>query len=232
MCGFRLRPTEQATKEQEIYLTTTQRFFSSLVLVFMVTTAWAQNERSNSMLKEVSAGFSNEAPDVVTNEVSEASHHSMELTTVDSMITYKPAVLPLVLPEKPAPQPAHPRVVDKKFMFVMASLGGAEALRLATHKLVLDNEFAAGAPWVTSVPDNRKMVAEYGAIYLAELLVAYELKKPHSWLPGDRFIQKIWFAYPSAMTAIHIKNGIRSMRTTPPAGCPPELCQGGAYPTQ
>ena len=65
----------------------------------------------------------------------------------------------------------------------------------------------------------------------ADGLAAYELKKPHFWLPGDRFIQKIWFAYPSAMTAIHIKNGIRSMRTTPPAGCPPELCQGGAYPT-
>ncbi len=193
----------------------------------MVTTLWAQNERPNNMLKEVSAEVSDEVPD----EVSEASHQSVELKTVDSMITYKPSVLPLVLPEKPAPAPARPRVLDKKFMFVMASLGGAEALRLATHKLVLDNEFAAGAPWVTGVPANRNIVAEYSAIYFAELLVAYELKKPHSWLPGDRFIQKTWFVYPAAMTAIHVKNGIRSMRTTQPAGCPPELCPGDAYPT-
>ncbi len=194
-----------------------------MILVFTVTTLWAQSERPNDMLKEVSA----EVSERVGEKASEGVGSSR-----DSMIARESAVLATALPNKPMPQPAHARVVDKKFIFVMASLGGAEAVRLAAHKLVLDNEFAAGAPWVTSVPDNRKMVAEYGAIYLAELLAAYELKKPHSWLPGDRFIQKTWFVFPAALTTIHLKNGIRSMRTTPPAGCPPELCQGGAYPTQ
>jgi hypothetical protein len=71
---------------------------------------------------------------------------------------------------------------------------------------------------------------EYGAIYAAEFLVAYELKKPHSWLPGDKFIQKLWWVYPSVMTPIHIKNGVRSIQTKAPAGtaaedCPPEYQQ-------
>ena len=56
---------------------------------------------------------------------------------------------PVVLPDAPAP-----RVTDKKFIAVMGVLGGAESLCFTTRKLVLDHEFAAGAPWVTSVPPN------------------------------------------------------------------------------
>src|SRR6202011_5370363 len=70
---------------------------------------------------------------------------------------------PVVLPETPAP-----RVIDKKFIAVMAALGGAESLRFTTRKLVLDNEFAAGAPWVTSVPTSQHLVAKYAGIYAAE----------------------------------------------------------------
>ena len=106
----------------------------------------------------------------------------------------------------------------------MGALGGAESLRFTTHKLVLDHEFEAGAPWVTSVPPNQHLIAKYAAIYAAELLVAYEIKKPHSWLPGDRIIRKFWWAYPAAMVPIHIKNGIRSMRTQSPS-CPVEECE-------
>ena len=119
------------------------------------------------------------------------------------------------LPNAPAPQ----RVMDKKFIAVMAALGGAESLRLTTHKMVLDREFAAGAPWVTSVPSGPHMVAKYGGIFAGELLVAYELKKPHDWLPGDRVIRKLWWAPPAVLSIIHIKNGIRSIRTQGPGGC-------------
>jgi len=120
-----------------------------------------------------------------------------------------------VLPEAPAPQ----KVIDKKFIAVMAALGGAETLRLTTHKLVLDNEFAAGAPWVTSVPSSPSMVAKYGGIFAGEMLVAYELKKRHDWLPGDKVIRKLWWVAPAALVAIHIKNGVRSIRTQGPGGC-------------
>ncbi len=139
--------------------------------------------------------------------------------------TISPAVVPMVsLPEAPLPQKPKVKVIDKKFIAIMAALGGAETLRFTTHKLVLDHEYAAGAPWVTSVPPNRRLVAKFGAIYAVELLVAYELKKPHSWLPGDKIIQKFWWAYPAAMVPIHIKNGVRSIRTQPPS-CPVEECQ-------
>jgi hypothetical protein len=124
-------------------------------------------------------------------------------------------------PDAPAPK----KIIDKKFMAVMASLGGAESLSFATHKLVLDHEYSAGAPWVTSVPSSPHMVAKYGAMYAAEWLLAYELKKPHAWLPGDRVIRKFWWAYPAAMVPIHIKNGARSIRTQPPSGCPVADCQ-------
>jgi hypothetical protein len=119
------------------------------------------------------------------------------------------------LPDALAPQ----RVIDKKFIAVMGTLGGAESLRLTAHKLVLDNEFAAGAPWVTSVPSGPHMVAKYGGIFAAELLVAYELKKRHDWLPGDKVIRKLWWAPPAVLAIIHIKNGIRSIRTEGPGGC-------------
>jgi hypothetical protein len=131
------------------------------------------------------------------------------------------------IPDAPAPQLSKAntkvKIIDKNFIVTMAALGGAETLRFTTHKLVLDHEYAAGAPWVTSVPQNQHLIAKYSAIFAAELLVAYELKKPHSWLPGDKYIQKLWWAYPAAMTSIHIKNGVRSIRTQPPS-CPIEEC--------
>jgi hypothetical protein len=119
------------------------------------------------------------------------------------------------LPDAPMPH----RVADKKFVFVMAALGGAEAVRFTSRKLVLNNEFAAGAPWVTHVQSNSSEVAQYAGLYAAELLVAYEMKKPHDWLPGDRIIRKFWWAYPAAMTALHVKNGIGNIHTQGPGGC-------------
>jgi len=149
-----------------------------------------------------------------------------------NIISTATAAPPVSLPDRPVPQRAEVkvnvkvkvRVIDKKFIAVMAALGGAESLRFTTHKLVLDHELAAGAPWVTSVPANPHLVAKGAAIYAAELLVAYELKKPHSWLPGDKVIRKLWWLYPATMAPIHIKNGVRSIRTQAPS-CPVAECQ-------
>ena len=135
-----------------------------------------------------------------------------------SVAGYTPAPAPVAsLPNAPMPQKV--KVIDKKFIFVMAGLGGAESFRFTSRKLVLDNEFAAGAPWVTSVPANQHLVAKYAGIYASELFVAYEMKKPHSWLPGDRIIRKFWWAYPAAMAAIHLKNAIGNVHTQGPGGC-------------
>ena len=130
------------------------------------------------------------------------------------------SISPAMQPEKPVPQ----KVIDKKFIAVMGALGGAESLRFASRKLVLDREFAARAPWVTSVPANPHIVAKDAGLFAAELLLTYELKKPHSWLPGDRVIRKLWWAYPATMAAIHIKNGVGNIRTQGPGGCTSVEC--------
>jgi hypothetical protein len=182
-------------------------------VIFWVTASWAQS------------AFSNDMPREIAGEIDSDVHRDNETLSnaTGPVIAYKAALsAPIIFPDKPV----RSRVVDKKIISVMAALGGAETLRFTTHKLVLDNEFAAGAPWVTSVPANRDLVREYAGIYLAELFVAYELKKPHAWLPGDRVIRRSWWAYPAVMAPIHIKNGVASIRTKPPSGCSPELCGG------
>jgi hypothetical protein len=130
------------------------------------------------------------------------------------------AAQPAPLPDAPVPQ----RVIDKKFLAVVGALAGTETLRFTTHKLVLDHEHAAGAPWVTSVPANPHLVAKYAGIYAAEWLATYELKKSHPWLPGDKVIRKLWWAYPAAMMVIHSKNAVGSIRTQAPSGCPVAEC--------
>jgi hypothetical protein len=135
-----------------------------------------------------------------------------------------------VLPAAPmqttvtAPTPKPEKVFDKKFFLVMGSLGAAESLRFTTRQLVVENEYAAGAPWVTSVPDHRLVVSKDLALFSSEFLAAYELKKPHPWLPGDRILRKLWWMYPVAMTAIHVKNAVGNIRTQGPGGCTSIAC--------
>lgn len=124
----------------------------------------------------------------------------------------------------PAPAANPEKVFDKKFFMVMGSLGAAESLRFTSRKLVLEREYAAGAPWVSSVPSNQGMVAKDLALYSSEFLVAYELKKSHSWLPGDRVVRKLWWVYPAVMTAIHLKNAVTNIRTQGPGGCTSVEC--------
>jgi hypothetical protein len=116
------------------------------------------------------------------------------------------------------------KVFDKKFFAVMGSLGGAESFRFTSRKLVLEREFEAGAPWITSVPSNQHIVATDLAVHSSEFLVTYELKKSHSWMPGDHVIRRLWWAYPAAMTAIHIKNAVGNVRTQGPGGCTSIQC--------
>lgn len=130
---------------------------------------------------------------------------------------------PLQLTPAPA-QPKPEKVFDKKFFAVMGALGGAESFRFTTRRLVVEHEFAAGAPWVTSVPSNQHIVAGDLALYGSEFLVAYELKKRHDWLPGDRIIRRFWWAYPAVMTTLHIKNAIGNVRTQGPGGCTSMEC--------
>jgi hypothetical protein len=141
--------------------------------------------------------------------------------TVQPSTSTQPSIPPENLPENPRPH----RVIDKKFIAVMGTLGAVESMRFVTRQLVLENEMTAGAPWVTSVPSHTHLVLKYAPIFAAELVVAYEIKKPHDWLPGDRVIRKLWWLYPAAMAAIHLHNAIGNINTQAPAACPVAECQ-------
>ena len=73
----------------------------------------------------------------------------------------------------------------------MGALSGrCESLRLTSRKLVLENAGMLRAlPGLPSVPSNqhigRKRLWRYTA---AEFFVAYELKKAHSWMPGETVV--------------------------------------------
>jgi len=54
------------------------------------------------------------------------------------------------------------------------------------------------------------------------MLVAYEIKKRHYWLAGDKVIRKFWWLYPVAAAAIDFKLAVHTMRLQPPAGCTQE----------
>ena len=135
---------------------------------------------------------------------------------------------PIASSSQSAPPPDGPRpqkVVDKKFIFVMGALAASETLRITSNTMALDRMYAEGAPWIISAPSHRNLTFKNGAIFASELLVAYELKKPHSWLPGDKIIRKLWWVYPVAMTAVHFKKASHTMGMSAPAGCMVIGCQ-------
>ena len=180
------------------------------ILVFILASAAAAQDRAaRNVLVQTSDG---------TN----TSHSfGFDGSSAPTASGFAPTVSTPTVPNAPS---AH-RVIDKKFVSVVGVLGGAEAMRFTSRQLVLENELAAGAPWVTHVPTNQNLVSKYAGLYAAELVVAYEIKKPHAWLPGDRIIRKFWWAYPAAMAGIHIKNGIGNIRTQGPGGCTSIECE-------
>lgn len=141
------------------------------------------------------------------------------LNQPDSAVEPSTAIQPLIMPENPPENPNPHRTIDKKFIVVMGALGAVESMRFVTRQLVLENEMSSGAPWVTTVPSHTHLVLKYAPIFAAELLVAYEIKKPHDWLPGDKVIRKLWWVYPLAMGAIHLHNALGNINTQAPAGC-------------
>jgi hypothetical protein len=54
-----------------------------------------------------------------------------------------------------------------------------------------------------------RLVDKKFAVAMASLRVTDELKKEHSWLPGDRQIRRFWFTYPAVMGTIHVERNPR-----------------------
>jgi hypothetical protein len=53
---------------------------------------------------------------------------------------------------------------------------------------VLEND-----PWFGKRPSTGRMIGENFGLFGVESLIAYQIKKPHQWLPGDRLIRKFWW---------------------------------------
>jgi hypothetical protein len=123
------------------------------------------------------------------------------------------------LPSAPRPKPIPPKVVDIKFIAVMSILAAAESMRYTTRTLVLEHEREAGDPFIGSIPSHHEIVAKSLVIYAAELAVAYEMKKSHGWLPGDKVVRRLWWVYPAIMTQAHIRNAFGNINTAGPGGC-------------
>ena len=53
---------------------------------------------------------------------------------------------------------------------------------------VLEND-----AWFGKRPSNGRMIGENFALFGVETLIAYQIKKPHQWLPEDKLIRKFWW---------------------------------------
>jgi hypothetical protein len=45
------------------------------------------------------------------------------------------------------------------------------------------------------------------------------MKKPHSWIPGDKVIRKLWWAYPAAAATLHFKSAANNIGMKSAVGC-------------
>lgn len=110
-----------------------------------------------------------------------------------------------LLPEAPEPQT---RVVDKKFIAVMGFEFSAIAGDMTSTELCLgEGGFHETNPWFGPHPSVARLSTESMAIFAFESLSAYELKKPHDWIPFDRQVRRLWWVYPVA-------NGLEHFRLT------------------
>jgi len=48
-------------------------------------------------------------------------------------------------------------------------------------------------PWFGKRPGTVRMITENLGLFATESAIAYELKKPHRWLPGDKIVRKLWW---------------------------------------
>jgi hypothetical protein len=63
------------------------------------------------------------------------------------------------------------------------------------------------------------LFAKNALIFASELFVAYEMKKPHSWIPGDKVMRKLWWAYPAAAATVHFKSAAHNIGMKGAVGC-------------
>jgi hypothetical protein len=110
------------------------------------------------------------------------------------------------LPDSPS------KTIDVKFLAVLSTEAAAKAADFAETAAHLGNRqwvacvpaytcmnhgswysVQENDPWFGRRPGTMRMVTENIGLFGAESLLAYEIKKPHRWLPGDKVLSKLWW---------------------------------------
>lgn len=67
-------------------------------------------------------------------------------------------------------------------------------------------------PWFGKRPGTMRMVTENVGIFGAEGLLAYEIKKLHRWIPGDKVVRKFWWLPIAYQIQAHARFACRNSR--------------------
>ena len=82
------------------------------------------------------------------------------------------------------PDAPQPKVVDAKFVLTVGALGGSMAFDMTETRSLLDR---GGVEYNVKDfgphPSTRRLVTVESAYFAGFVLIAYEMKKPHSWMP-------------------------------------------------
>jgi hypothetical protein len=135
------------------------------------------------------------------------------------------------LPDIPAKASA---VTDKPFIAAMAIEAGAITSDMTTTAIVNGRRqgcftFEGGQrfgqtvcsssiverdPWFGAHPSNARLVFENAGIFAGEAALAYEFKKPHSWLPRpvEQVARRLWWVPLAYQSQMHIRLAIHNGR--------------------
>lgn len=109
------------------------------------------------------------------------------------------------LPNAPSAAIKSEQVIDKKFIVVMAFEAAAKSADFYTTSRCQAAGCTETDPLFGRHPSDTRLVVENVGIFAADVALAYELKKQHDWLPGDKYIRKFWWMPAAFWTVEHTR---------------------------
>jgi hypothetical protein len=114
----------------------------------------------------------------------------------------------------PKPQLSRERVIDRPFLILMGVEAAAKSADFITTAQAIgrscgpDCTVTESDRWFGPLPSNGRLIGENLGIFSAEVVLSYELKKPHPWLPGDRYLRKAWWLPAAWQIKGHTRNAV------------------------
>jgi hypothetical protein len=129
-------------------------------------------------------------------------------------LVFSPSSRAQYVVDAPKPQASGGRVMDRPFLFLMAVEAAAKSADFITTTQVIGRSCGQNCtvtesdPWFGQMPSTGRVIGENLLIFSAEVALSYELKRPHHWLPGDRYIRKFWCLPIAWQIQGHIRNTV------------------------